>query len=58
MLKLKFKYKLLCSIVFGTVALTTMYWHLGMAAMTTFFLAYISKGIRRNGEACLNSRIK
>jgi hypothetical protein len=51
MLKLKFKYKLLCLMVVGTIALTTMYWHLGMAGITTFFLAYISKGIRCNGKA-------
>ena len=44
---IKLKYSLLCLLVLGTATLTTTYWHLGMAGITTFLLAYFSKGMRR-----------
>ncbi|OKH43593.1 hypothetical protein NIES2130_38590 [Scytonema sp. HK-05] len=44
---LKLKYSLLCLLVVGIATLTTTYWHLAMTGITTFLLAYFSKGIRR-----------
>ncbi|MDF5715294.1 MAG: hypothetical protein PUP93_15780 [Rhizonema sp. NSF051] len=44
----KFKYALVCLLIVGTATLTTTYWHLGMALITTFVLAYLSKGMRRH----------
>ncbi|MBD2773205.1 hypothetical protein [Iningainema tapete] len=43
---MKVKYSLFGLLVIGTTMLTTTYWNLGMMVMTTFVLAYLSKGIR------------
>ena len=51
----KLKYSLLCLLAIGTVALIATYWHLGMAGMTTFLLAYFSKGMRRDRVSCLDA---
>jgi len=48
---MKVKYSLFCLLVIGTTALTTTYWNLGMMAITTFLLAYFSKGIRRERKS-------
>ena len=43
----KVKYSLLGLMVLGTATLFAIYWHFGMALITGFLLAYLSKGSRR-----------
>ena len=45
--QLKLKYWLLGLLILGTVTVTTNFYPLGMAGVTTFVLAYLTKGIRR-----------
>jgi hypothetical protein len=45
---IQFKHSLPWLLVVGTTILTATYWHLGMAGITTFLLAYVSKGMRQN----------
>ncbi|WP_460200753.1 hypothetical protein [Scytonema sp. NUACC21] len=44
---LKLKYSLLGLLLVSTATFTTTDWHLGAIAVTTFSLAYLSKGMRR-----------
>jgi hypothetical protein len=47
---LKLKYGLIGLLAVGTAAtLTTSYSYLGMAGITVFLLAYLSKGMRKHG---------
>lgn len=48
---LKHKYSLLFLLLIGTATLTTTYWNLGMMGMTTFLLAYFSKGMRHHRQS-------
>ncbi|MDJ0714254.1 MAG: hypothetical protein QNJ54_08525 [Prochloraceae cyanobacterium] len=43
----KIKYALVCFTIVSTATLTVTYWHLGMAVITGFLLAYLSKGSRK-----------
>jgi hypothetical protein len=55
----KIKYSLLGLLVVGTATtLTTSYWYLGMAGITTFLLAYLSKGMRRRRYPIDNEKIR
>ncbi|NES81236.1 MAG: hypothetical protein F6K10_07395 [Moorea sp. SIO2B7] len=43
---IKIQYWLLGLMVVGTATVTTHFFHIGMACLVTFFLAYVSKGSR------------
>lgn len=45
---IKFKHRLPWLLVVVTAILTATYWHLGLTGITTFLLAYVSKGMRQN----------
>lgn len=46
-MQLKIQYWLLGLLILGTVTITTKLYPLGMASITTFLLAYLTKGVRR-----------
>ncbi|MGK7874042.1 MAG: hypothetical protein AB4426_12235 [Xenococcaceae cyanobacterium] len=50
---IKIQYWLLCLLVLGTATVTTNFYELGMAGLTTFLLAYLTKGSRRHRPAKL-----
>ncbi|KAF3886019.1 MULTISPECIES: hypothetical protein [Nostocales] len=52
---MKIKHSLICLLIIGTTVLTAANWHLGMMGMTTFLLAYFSKGLRRRSH--INGRL-
>ncbi len=45
---MKIKYSLLCLLVIGTTILAMTNWNLAMMEISTFLLAYFSKGMRRD----------
>jgi hypothetical protein len=44
---MKIKYSLLCLLLIGTSILAMTNWNLAMMEISTFLLAYLSKGMRR-----------
>ncbi len=48
---MKVKHSLMCLLIIGTTVLTVANWNLGMMGMTTFLLAYFSKGLRRRSHS-------
>ena len=50
-MELKIQVWLLGLLILGTVTMTTHFYPLGMAGITTFLLAYLTKGMRRQRKA-------